>query len=100
MNPKPIRTVRDLLASLERAERLNQLAEICRLSTLVHRVYRRHGPLTDHNHHQIADALDRALYLEPTTLDVEGVDELLRRLGEQLGESLKRNQEDEGPEER
>ena len=96
MNPKPIRTVRDLLASLERADRLNQLAEICRLSILVRRVYRRHGPLTDHNHHRIADALDRALHLEPTTLDVEAVDERLR----QIGDRLKRDKEDEESEQR
>ena len=95
MTQKPIRTVRELLATLDQAERLTQLAEICRLSDLAHRVYRRYGPFTGDNARGIADAMDRALNLAPTIVDIEFVDEPLR----QLGERLQRNKEVEGSQE-
>ena len=104
MTQPPIRTVRELLASLDQAdatsrrwrERLTQLAEICRLSDLAHWVYRRHGPFTGGNAHQLADALDRALNLAPTIVDVESVDESLRQLGARLQRDEEREESQEG----
>lgn len=82
--PSGIRTVRELLTSLDQADRLTQLAEICRLSDLAHRVYRRYGPLAGDNAQEIADAMDRALNLDPTTVDVEFLDQPLRQMAERL----------------
>lgn len=83
--PSGIRTVRELLSSLDRADRLTQLAEICRISEVVHQAYARHGPFTGNNPHEIADALDQALQLDPpTTVEAQAVDEPLGQIRDSL----------------